>query len=225
MRKQINSLDYWKPLIIRNRENKDKIFQYESINKDTMYIHYIIYNKEIGIKSRWAIVPNFSKALGYIKYCILPQAYYELILGREEDTEERTPIMVPEEVISILKKAKVLDKETEEKIKNNLIDIDKLWSAKKEYSNNRLSRFINKFNVDWLGDSTGFLYLKVFNDTEELQNFIVKNNFKSLYENNFAKNIGFDEITWRNLCKSVYNDLNADRRLKEVIFNEFREII
>ncbi len=225
MRKQINSLDYWKPLIIKNRDSKEKIFQYESINKDTMYIHYIIYNKEIGIKSSWAIVPNFSKALGYIKYCILPQAYYELILGQEEDIEERTPIITPDMIIPILKKAKALDKETEEKIKNNLVDINKLWSAKKEYSYNRLARFINKFNVDWLGDSTGFLYLKVFNNTEDLHDFIVKNNFKSIYDNNFTKNIGFDEVTWRNLCKSVYNDLNADRKLKEVIFNEFKEII
>ncbi|MDO4534698.1 MAG: hypothetical protein Q4B63_02670 [Clostridium perfringens] len=224
MRKQINSLDYWKPLIIKNRESKEKIFQHESINKDTMYIHYIIYNKEIGIKSRWTIVPNFSKALGYIKYCILPQAYYELILGQEEDAEEHIPV-TPEGVVPILKKANVLDKETEEKIKNNLIDINKLWRAKKEYSNNRLARFINKFNVDWLGDSTGFLYLKVLNNTEALHDFIVKNNFKSLYHNNSMRNIGFDEITWRNLCKNAYNDLNADRKLKEVIFNEFKEII
>lgn len=225
MKKQINSLDYWKPLIVKNRENKERIFQYEAINKDTMYIHYIIYNKEIGIKSRWTMVPSFSKALGYIKYCILPEAYYELMLGKEEETAEDSPIMTIEGVISILKNTNNLDKDTEEKMRKNLMDINKIWGVKREYSNNRLLRFVNKFNVDWLGDSTGFLYLKVFNNIGELRDFIIKNNFESAYDDKFKKSTGLNEMMWYDLCKGVCNNLNADRKLKEFMFNEFKEII
>lgn len=224
MNRKCNNLGYWEPLIKKNRTLKERIFENEPITEKTMYIHYAIFNKKTGIESAWVPVPDLPRLIGFIKFCFLPVAYYEWIVGKEK-TIGRIPILEVSDVLSKAKKNKQITNTEETQIKGDLEAIDKLWSMGQDEALRYLKRFCTRFNLHWLGDSTEFLYLKVFKNADELGEFVVSTNNQTDYEEIFEEKIKLTEEQWIELCSKAHVDNNSGETLKEILFKELKEII
>lgn len=224
MNKKFNSIEYWEPLIKKNRTLKERIFEDDPITEKTMYVHYAIFNEKTGIESGWLPVPDLPRLIGFIKYCFLPTAYYEWIVGKEKAIG-RVPILEVEDILSNAKANNKITASEEEQIKGDIEAINKLWNMGQDEALRYLKRFCSRFNLHWLGDSTEFLYLKVFRNATELGEFVVNTNNQTDYERIFEQKIDLTEKQWLELCKKAHKDNNSAKLLKQILFKELKEII
>lgn len=224
MNRKCNNLGYWEPLIKKNRTLKERIFENDPITEKTMYIHYAIFNKKTGIESAWVPVPDLPRLIGFIKFCFLPAAYYEWIVGKER-TVGRIPIVEVEEILTIAMKNNKITSTEKEQIKGDMEAINKLWTLGQDEVLRQLKRFCTRFNLHWLGDSTEFLYLKVFKDAKELGEFVVNTNNQTDYEKIFEEKIELTEEKWLTLCNEAHTNREAGEMLKQILFKQLKEII
>lgn len=215
---------YWEDLITSNKTLKGKIFENEPITKRTMYIHYVIFNKKSGLENVWAPIPDINKVLGFIQFCFLPEAYYKWIEGKKK-VVTKIPTLSLDKLLKHAIENKRITKEEEEHIKENIEFINKLWHINGDKVIRELNKFCRTFNSNWLGDSNGFLYLRVFKNTEELGKFVVDSNIKTDYENKFEEKIGMTQDEWLLLCKDAYKDKSKERKFKNILFKQLKEVI
>lgn len=223
MRKHYNSLEYWKPLITRNQTLKERMFEDEDITEKTMYVHYIIFNKFSGLESVWAPMPDLQRLLGFVQYCFLPEAYYKWIEGKSSPVRNM-PIISVDSVLENALNENKLSREEEAHMRGDIIAIKNLWKMRESETVIELNKFCRKFNSYWLGDSTEFLYLKVFKNAMELGDFVLKTNMDTDYENVFEKHCNMNSEEWLKLCYDSSKSFEAGQRLKGILFKELKEI-
>lgn len=221
MGSHINSLKYWTDLI-NDDEVNEKMFLEAPITEETKFLHYIIFTKNSGIENKWIAMPNAKKLLGYIKYCFLPEAYYNWVEARDHSSREIPIITIEQVLLSIWGR---LTKEENEKIVNETNHLRELWDLDDEERMKGLKLLEREFNKDWIGNENVFLYFKVFNDAKELGEFVLDAN------NKIGKNqIYYNEDTlsheqWLTLCNNVIKDKNAAESLKKILINGLTEVI
>ena len=81
--------------------------------------------------------------------------------------------------------------------------IKKCWDLPKNKLMPELKRFVRDFNRSWQGDSSEFLYLKIFEKPEDLGRFVLDSSYMLNSEELFRKENTEDITEWLELCKNA----------------------
>ncbi|MGL5244847.1 MAG: hypothetical protein ACRC7R_06695 [Sarcina sp.] len=224
MKTKYNSLNYWERLIMDNKTMKGNIFSEEPITNNTKYLHYVIFNKKTGIESMWIAVPDMKALLGFIEYIFLPEAFYKWVEAKDNIVVE-IPTRSVADVFKLALKSKKLTKLEEKHMKDEINKIKRLWNLPDEKLYRELRLFCGKFNNNWLGDSTQFLYLKVFKNANDLAEFVFSTNIQTDFEQKFEDEIGMNKEEWFKLCDESSNNKEFGEKLKFILRKYLSEII
>ena len=217
-----NPEKFWGELITKNETLKGRMFKEEPINEETKYLHYVIFNRKVGIQNVWVMVPNFSKLIGFIEYAFMPEAYYKWVEGKNKLITHIPSINVEQISKMINKKATEEDKE---KMKNDIMALRKLKGLSPENGMRKLKIFCSRFNNNWLGDDDEFLYLKAFGSAEELGRFVVETNIQTDSEDIFEKAINMTTEEWFRVCENAHKNKEDEEKFKEVLFRHLEDIV
>lgn len=222
--KNYNSMSYWEPFIRKNKTLRERIFRYEYITDKTIYLHYTIFTKKSGVESGWVPAPNLEAFLGYVQYCLLPEAYYKWIYGRK-NTITKIPIVTAEAILNDAVRSNEVTEKEKRYIENDLDGIKKLWRFKREDCNQQVSLFCSKFNSNWIGDADSFLYMKAFFSSKELGEFIIRTVSETNYRECFKQESSMGKEQWLDFCEEASKDKQKGEELKQYLFKELKEII
>lgn len=224
MRSIYNSVEYWEERIIKNKTVKSKIFIDEEITEKTVYIHSVIFTRKSGIESSWIPIPNVRILLGFIQYCFLPEAFYKWSEGKD-NIVTKIPSLSVESIVRLgISNGKINVDEAKE-IKRQIASIKNMWKLPSKDLTKKLKDFSRDFNRTWIGDSTEFLYLNIFKNSEELAEFILNTNIQTDFQKNFEEKIKLSEQQWINLCKDVSKNKDLQVKFKEILSKHLSEII
>lgn len=224
MDKKYNSISYWEPLIREHETLKERIFENEPITDKTMFIHYVIFNNQSGIESVLAPIPDLKRLLGFIEYCFLPEAYYKWIEGKNKPIVKIPTVSVEKILEEAIQKGKV-DREERSHMIGDLQAIRKFWTMNEDTAVKELAKFCRKFNTYWLGNSTEFLYLRVFKNPVELGDFVLNTNMQTDYEDTFEIGTSITTDEWIKLCYDAVDNEEAGESLKQILFKELKDIV
>ncbi|NLL31665.1 MAG: hypothetical protein GX258_11680, partial [Clostridiales bacterium] len=130
MRHNYDSFDYWEELIDKNKTLRGQMFMNSLPNKDTIYIHTLVFGRNNGIDNTWSYFPDIKTLLGYIQYSFLQEAFYKWIYGREK-LIVNVPNIKVEKIISDGEKNKKLTKTEADNMKREINMIKSCWSLPK----------------------------------------------------------------------------------------------
>ncbi|EGT3615418.1 hypothetical protein FHH43_04100 [Clostridium perfringens] len=222
LKKEENPEKYWGELIRNNETLKGRMFKDESITEDTKYLHYVIFNRHVGFQNVWVMVPNFNSLIQFIQYVFMPEAYYKWVEGKRK-LVTHIPSIDVEKIISIIKNK--VTEEDRQKMKNDILALRKLNGLNVENGMRKLKIFCSRFNNNWIGDKDEFLYLKVFNNAEELGEFVVETNLQTDCEDCYEKTIGMTTEEWFRVCKNAHKNKEDEEKFKTVLFKYLEDIV
>ncbi|MDO4534697.1 MAG: hypothetical protein Q4B63_02665 [Clostridium perfringens] len=219
-----NSIMYWEPFIRKNRTLRERVFKYDYITDETIYLHYTIFSKKSGVESGWVPAPNLQAFLGYIQYCFLPEAYYTWLYG-EEKSISKVPIVTVDTILKEAIRNNKINKEDQKHIKDDMECLNRLWRLRRENSKSEIQMFCSKFNLNWLGDSNSFLYMKAFFSPKELGEFVFDTVCETNYRECISKNISMSKEKWLKFCDEVSKDKEKGEEFKGYLFKELKDIV
>lgn len=223
MRHNYNSMDYWEGLIDKHKTIRGNMFMDNLPSKKSIYIHSLIFCKNNGLSNTWSYFPDEKALLGYIQYSFLQEAFYKWIYGKERIVVNIPNIPV-EKIILDGEKNNKITKEEADKMKKQLTYIKGLWALPKENILRKLKDFVREFNRTWYGDSKEFLYLKMFLDSKELGDFVIKSN-KMISVQNFDQVTGIDEEKWLEICEKAEKSKVYGEMFKDILLKSLTEVI
>lgn len=218
-----DSFDYWEELINENKTIRSQMFMDALPNKNTIYIHSLVFCKNNGINNSWTYVPDERALLGYIQYSFLQEAFYKWIYGKD-----RIIVSVPnvpvERIISDGEKNGNITKEEVDNMKRHLNMVKACWNLPRDKIIKSLLNFARDFNRTWIGDNRKFLYLKIFNSSEELGDFVLKSNYITR-RNEKEIESGLTIEDWKLICANAEQDREYGEKFKEILLKSLTEII
>lgn len=223
MRHNYDSFDYWEELIDKNKTLRGQMFMNSLPNKDTIYIHTLVFGRNNGIDNTWSYFPDIKTLLGYIQYSFLQEAFYKWIYGREK-LIVNVPNIKVEKIISDGEKNKKLTKTEADNMKREINMIKSCWSLPKNKIFPRLRKFTRDFNKTWIGDNNEFLYLKIFNSPTELGEFVINSNY-IIRGNEFEEVVGVTIEDWKEICKKAETDKACGEKFRNILEKSLTEII
>ena len=224
VRQNYNSFDYWKELITENRTIRGHMLMNKLPTEDSIYIHTLIFCRESGLNNIWGYFPNSKSLIGYIQYSFLPEAFY-IWINCKNDSVSITPIRPVEQIIIDGEASNKITKEEAMKMKNHVDMIKKCWDLPKGKLILELKRFVRDFNRTWYGDSSEFLYLKIFEKPEELGKFVLESNYMSSSEVEINEKTHKDNITWLDMCKKSTSNKKYGEKFREILQKNLTEVI
>ena len=224
MRQNYNSFDYWKELISENRTIRGHMLMHKLPTDKSLYIHTLIFCRENGLNNIWGYLPDDKALIGYIQYSFLPEAFY-IWINSKNGSVSSIPIKSVEQVISDGEKNKKITKEEAEKMRYHVTMIKKCWDLPKNKLILELKKFVRDFNRTWYGDSSEFLYLKIFEKPEELGKFVLESNYMSSSEDEFKKRTNEEIATWLEICKNTATNKRAGEQFRKILQKNLTEVI
>ena len=212
----------WDELIRKNETLKGRIFKDEPITEETKYLHYVIFNRHFGIQNVWVMVPNFNRLVQFIQYVFMPEAYYKWVEGKKK-LITKVPSNDVEKIIAMINSKNT--KEDKKKMNDDILALKKLNGLNSEQGMRKLKVFCSRFNNNWLGDGDEFLYLKVFNNAEDLGKFVVETNLQTDCEKCYEEKIGMTAEEWFKVCINASKDKEAEKKFKEILFKYLEDIV
>lgn len=223
MRQNYDSFNYWKNLIRENKTIRSHMFMEDLPTEKSLYMHTLIFGKENGISSQWAYFPNEKSLLGYIQYSFLQEAFYKWIYGKEKLIID-IPNEEAEKIISDGDANGYLSNSDLKEMKKQISILRDCWHLDKKGIIKELVKFTREFNRTWQGDSTEFLYIKIFETPEELGEFVVKSSAITEVNDDFIDKTGIKVEEWREICKSAISDINKGDRFKNILKKNLTDI-
>lgn len=224
VRQNYNSFDYWKELISENRTIRGHMLMNKMPTDKSLYIHTLIFCRENGLNNIWGYLPDVKALIGYIQYSFLPEAFY-IWINSKNGSVSSIPIKSVEQVISDGEKNKKITKEEAEKMRYHVNMIKKCWDLPKNKLILELKKFVRDFNRTWYGDSSEFLYLKIFEKPEELGKFVLESNYMSSSEDEFKKRTNEEIATWLEICKNAATNKRAGEQFRKILQKNLTEVI
>ncbi|WP_300260717.1 hypothetical protein [Clostridium sp.] len=222
LKREENPEKFWDELIVKNQTLKGRMFKDEPITEDTKYLHYVIFNRKVGFQNVWVMVPNFSRLIEFIEYVFMPEAYYKWVEGKNK-LITHIPSIDVEKIISMINRKST--EEEKQKMKNDILALRKLKGLSAENGMRKLKIFCSRFNNNWLGNDDEFLYLKAFNNAEELGNFVVETNLQTDCEDCYEKAIGMTKEEWFKVCENADKNKEAEEKFKTILFKHLEDIV
>lgn len=224
MRDGYNSKDFWDRLNEKNKTIRGHMFLNELPKKGSIYLHTLSFSNKNGLNSIWTYFPSFSALLGYIQYSFLQENFYKWIYGREKKIT-KIPSLSAQEIVNKALKENKVSKAEAEMMKDDILAIIKIWKMPQAKGLKELKKFSRDFNRKWYGDSTEFLYLKIFETSEELGRFILDScKLTSGYER-IPNKEEYSEETWLELCKNAEIEIEAGEKFREILLKNLTEIL
>ena len=224
MRQNYNSLDYWKELISENRTIRGHMLMNKLPTDKSLYIHTLIFCRENGLNNIWGYLPDVKALIGYIQYSFLPEAFY-IWINSKNGSVSTIPIKSVEQVISDGERNNKITKEEAEKMRNHVIMIKKCWDLPKNKLILELKKFVRDFNRTWYGDSSEFLYLKIFEKPEELGKFVLESSYMSSSEDELKEKTNEDTTTWLEMCKKATTNKKSGEQFRRILQKNLTEVI
>ena len=224
VRQNYNSLDYWKELISENRTIRGHMLMNKMPTDKSLYIHTLIFCRENGLSNIWGYLPDVRALIGYIQYSFLPEAFY-IWINSKNGSVQAIPIKSAEQVISDGEKDKKITKEEATKMRNHLNMIKKCWDLPKGKLILELKKFVRDFNRTWYGDSSEFLYLKIFEKPEELGKFVLESSYMSGSQEEIREKINEDTTNWLEICKKATTNKKIGEQFREILQKNLTEVI
>lgn len=224
VRQNYNSFDYWEGLISENKTIRGHMFMDKSPTKKSLYVHTLVYCKNNGLSNIWGYLPDERALIGYIQYSFLQEAFYKWIYGKSR-LVTRIPNIGVEKIISDGEKNKLITKIEAENMRRHLQMVVGCWALPKEKIILQINKFVKDFNRTWYGDNLEFLYLKVFETTEELGEFVVTSSYITSTEEEFKNRIGVTVEEWREICQKAVKDLTTGAKFRDILLKSLTEVI
>ena len=224
VRQNYNSFDYWKELISENRTIRGHMLMHKLPTDKSLYIHTLIFCRENGLNNIWGYLPDDKALIGYIQYSFLPEAFY-IWINSKNGSVQAIPIKSAEQVISDGEKDKKITKEEATKMRNHLNMIKKCWDLPKGKLILELKKFVRDFNRTWYGDSSEFLYLKIFEKPEELGEFVLESSYMSGSQEEIREKINEDTTNWLEICKKATTNKKIGEQFREILQKNLTEVI
>ena len=224
MRQNYNSFDYWKELISENRTIRGHMLMNKLPTDKSLYIHTLIFCRENGLNNIWGYLPDVKALIGYIQYSFLPEAFY-IWINSKNGSVSTIPIKSVEQVISDGERNNKITKEEAEKMRNHVIMIKKCWDLPKNKLILELKKFVRDFNRTWYGDSSEFLYLKIFEKPEELGKFVLESSYMSSSEDELKEKTNEDTTTWLEMCKKATTNKKSVEQFRRILQKNLTEVI
>lgn len=224
MRHNYNSFDYWEGLINENKTIRGHMFMDKSPTKKSLYVHTLIYCKNNGLSNIWGYFPDEKALVGYIQYSFLQEAFYKWIYGKTR-LVTKIPNISVEKIISDGEKNKFITAKEASEMKRHLGMVVRCWSLPKEKIILEISKFARDFNRTWYGDSSEFLYVKVFKTTQELGEFVVTSSYITSTEEEFKERVGVSVDEWRTLCIDAALDYSKGIKFRDILLKSLTEVI
>ena len=224
MRQNYNSFDYWKELISENRTIRGHMLMNKLPTDKSLYIHTLIFCRENGLNNIWGYLPDVKALIGYIQYSFLPEAFY-IWINSKNGSVSTIPIKSVEQVISDGERNNKITKEEAEKMRNHVIMIKKCWDLPKNKLILELKKFVRDFNRTWYGDSSEFLYLKIFERPEELGKFVLESSYMSSSEDELKEKTNEDTTTWLEMCKKATTNKKSGEQFRRILQKNLTEVI
>ena len=224
MRQNYNSFQYWENLIRENRTMRGQMFMNKIPTDKSYYIHTLIFGKENGLNNAWGYFPSETALLGYIQYSFLQEAFY-MWINCKDGPISYIPVIPVEDVIKQGEKSKKISSKEAAEMRKFIIEFDKCWSLPKNKIIPQIKRLAREFNRKWYGDSTEFLYIKIFETASELGKFVVKSNFITSDEEEFEKRIGVSIDEWEIIYTNCTKDSVLGEKFRVILQKKLTEII
>ncbi|MEG2868836.1 MAG: hypothetical protein RR894_13910 [Terrisporobacter sp.] len=224
MRNNYNSFDYWEGLISENKTIRGHMFMDKSPTNKSLYVHTLIYCRNNGLNNIWGYFPDEQALIGYIQYSFLQEAFYKWIYGKSR-LVTKIPNISVSKIISDAEKNKLISKEEVNNMKRHLEMITRCWSLPREKIVLEITRFVRDFNKTWYGDSTEFLYLKVFKTIEDFGEFVVKSSYITSTEEEFKNRIGVSVEEWRAIYSNALVDISVGSKFRDILLKSLTEVI
>lgn len=224
MRDNYNSFDYWEGLISENKTIRGHMFMDKAPTNKSLYIHTLVYCKNNGISNVWSYFPDEMALVGYIQYSFLQEAFYKWIYGKNRLVTVIPNISV-EKIISDAEENKLISKDEADNMRRHLGMITRCWSLPKEKIISEIIKFARDFNRTWYGDSTEFLYLKIFKTVEELSEFVINSSYTTSTEEEFKDRVGFTVEEWREICSNAVIDKDKGYKFRDILLKSLTEVI
>lgn len=224
MRQNYNSSEYWESLIIKNKTIRGHMLMDKMPTDKSLYVHSLIFCKGNGLNNVWSYFPDLNALIGYIQYSFLQEAFYIWINGKK-DSVSYIPLKPVEDIIRDGEKTKKITKVEAEKMRKHLKMIKRCWELPRNKVFQELKRFVRDFNRSWQGDSTEFLYLKIFDTAEELGQFVLQSSYMSSSEEDFKKKTSEDISTWNKICQRATLDKECGEKFKNILQKNLTEVI
>lgn len=224
MKHKYNSFQYWQNKISENKTIRGQMFMEQLPTEKSLYIHTLIFSRGNGLKNIWSYLPDEMALLGYIQYSFLQEAFYIWINGKESSLAY-IPLKPVEEIINDGERKNKITAEEAKKMKNQLNIINKMWKLPRNKILVEIKKFVREFNKTWYGDSTEFLYLKVFNTPEELGEFVINSSYMSNSVEQFEKMTSKTIDDWRCICSYADKEEVSGEAFRKILLKYLTEVI
>ncbi|WP_194191767.1 hypothetical protein [Clostridium chrysemydis] len=220
MRESYNTFDYWSEMVDKNKTIRGHMFMNTLPNEKSIYMHSLCFSNNNGIENVYAYFPSVKALLGYIQYSFLQEFFYKWIYGTEKVFTDVPFDTVSNTIADGLSKKKITKEEADEMLKE-YNEVRALWDSQDSDIVRGLVKFSRKFNKFWLGDSTKFLYLKVYKTTDELCDFIEDAlKINTDIEEKFG---GLTVEEWKEVCLKAPRDRIKAGELREIFLKKLSE--
>jgi hypothetical protein len=223
VRHNYDSFDYWEELIDKHKTLRGQMFMDLLPNKDTIYVHTLVFSKNNGVNNTWTYFPNVKVLLGYIQYSFLQEAFYKWIYGKE-----RLVVTIPnvpvEKIVSDGEKNNKITKAEANEMRRHINMVKSLWSLPQNRILLKLKSFVRDFNKTWVGDNREFLYLKIFGTSSELGEFVINSNYITR-GNNLEEIVRVSISEWKEICEKAEKNKSYGEKFRSILLKSLNEII
>lgn len=223
MRENYHSFSFWENLINENKTIRGHMFMQSLPTKDSIYFHTIIFGSKNGINNIWGYCPNIRCLLGYIQYSFLQEAFYKWIHGKEKFVA-KIPHLTVDKIVIEGQKSNKINKEISISMRDDYEFLNNLWRLSDSKIQAELKAFTLKFNKKWMGDNTEFLYIKIFNNPEELGEFVISSALLASNAEELEDKLGMSIDQWRGVSKLAEKDLIKGEIFRNVLLKKLKEI-
>lgn len=224
MKNNYNSFDFWSNNVNEHRTMRGHAFTNELPTNKSVYIHALIFCNKNGMENIYSYFSNARVLLGYIQHSFIQKAFYKWAYGTEKLILKIPAYSIPE-LIGCLSKENKISKQEEKMMIEQYTFLSELWEKSDEEIIDSLVEFGRKFNKDWLGDNTRFLYLKVFKTAKQVGEFIDSSVEMTNKQKEFEKEIGLSLKEWENVYLNVGKDKESSTIFRNILLNKLSETL
>src|SRR5699024_10775010 len=128
-------------------------------------------------------------------------------------------------IIADGEKNKKISKEEAENMRRHLDMIKSCWNLPKDKLIKSLQRFTRDFNRTWYGDNKEFLYLKIFDHTKDIGEFVVSSSYITTKDDDFIERARIDIVEWKRICEKAHKNKTDVEKFRNILLKSLTEII
>lgn len=184
-------------------------------NSKFIYTGILDTNKNI-LKHGWAVYPNIYTLLGFIQHVFLPTAFFTWFDNSYSDFS--IPLSSFTIVVNEVKKYIDSKESSIIEMENDYKFLDSLWNFDKESITLKLNKFCKEFNAKWDDDPNKKLFIKVFNHSSDIFNFI-KDSLLWEFEEFIEEEISMSLETLKFTCENSINSPLLNKNFINILNN------